>query len=108
MPSPQTGHDRRSHPRMKLALPVVLFRSGELARIETRTENISCDSFYCLMEQPFTPDDRLECEILLAGNQWRSVLEDELCLNCRVRVIRVVREGLQPQFGVAFRIEEYY
>ncbi len=100
------GPDRRCHPRLRLALPLVLFRPGEAGRIETKTEDISCDSFYCFSDRSFSPDDRLECELLIPGDEMSSVPEDDLFLRCQVQVVRVVAKG-QLGFGVACRLEDY-
>jgi hypothetical protein len=102
-----SGRDRRRHPRFKLALPLVLFRPGEAEKIETKTEDVSCDSFYCISDRPFSPDDRLECELLIPGDELSSVPEDDLCLRCRVRVVRAVERGPQLGFGIACRLEDY-
>ena len=104
---PGSSFDRRFRPRLKLALPVALFRSGEAARTETLTENISCDSFYCVSEHRFSPDERLECELFIAGDELSSVPTDDLCVRCRVRVVRVVAEGTKARFGVACVLEDY-
>src|ERR1700733_10400461 len=82
----ESGLDRRCRPRLRLALPLVLFRPGEADRIETTTEDVSCDSLYFVSQLPFSPDDRLECELLIPGNALSSVPEDDLCLRCGVRV----------------------
>lgn len=98
--------DRRCRPRVRLALPVVLFRS-DAERIETRTEDVSCDSFYCISDHTFTLGDRLECELLIPGDELSSVPADDLLLRCRVRIVRVVAQGFQRGFGVACRLEDY-
>ena len=102
-----SGLDRRCRPRLRLALPLVLFRSGEADRIETKTEDVSCDSFYFVSDHPFSPNDRLECELLIPGDKLSSVPEDDLCLRCGVRVVRVLAKGPQLGFGVACRLEDY-
>jgi hypothetical protein len=102
----EPGPDRRSHPRFKLALPLVLFRPGGTDRVETKTEDVSCDSFCCISDRPFSPGDRLECELFIPGDALSSVPEDDLCLRCQVRVVRV--EELGPLgFGVTCRLEDY-
>jgi hypothetical protein len=102
-----SGLDRRCRPRLRLALPVVLFRTGETGRIETITEDISCDSFYFVSDHPFSPDDLLECELLIPGDGVSSVPEDDLCVHGGVRVIRVEERGPKMGFGVACRLEDY-
>jgi hypothetical protein len=99
--------DRRCRPHLRLALPVVLFRSEDWTRIETKTENLTCDSFYCVSERPFSLDEQLECELLIAGDGLSSVPEDDLYLRCQVRVVRVVPKGTKRGFGVACRLEDY-
>jgi hypothetical protein len=103
----ESGLDRRSHPRLRLALPVVLFRPGGADRIETTTEDVSCDSLSFVSDHPFSPDDRLECELLIPGDALSSVPEDDLHLRCGVRVVRAVTKGPQLGFGVACRLEDY-
>jgi hypothetical protein len=102
-----SGLDRRFRPRLRLALPLVLFRSGETGRIQTTTQDVSCDSFYFVSDHPFSPDDRLECELVIPGDALSSVPEDDLCLRCGVRVVRVEKRGPQLGFGVACRLENY-
>jgi hypothetical protein len=102
-----SGPDRRFRPRLRLALPLVLFQSGETERIQTTTEDVSCDSFYFVSDHPFSPDDRLECELLIPGDDLSSVPEDDLCLRCGVRVVRVEERGPQLGFGVACKLEDY-
>jgi hypothetical protein len=99
--------ERRCRPRLRLALPVVLLPPGAAERIETKTEDVSCDSFYCFSNRPFSPEDRLECELLIPGDQLSSVPEPDLCVRCQVRVVRVVPRGPQLGFGVACRLEDY-
>jgi len=76
-------------------------------RIETKTEDVSCDSFYFVSNHSFSPDDRLECELLIPGDELSSVPEDDLCLRCGVRVVRVEERGPQLGFGVACQLEDY-
>jgi len=105
--SQESGLDRRCRPRLRLALPLVLFRPGQMDRIETTTEDVSCDSLYFVSGLPFSPDDRLECELLIPGDALSSVPEDDLCLRCGVRVVRVEERARQLGFGVACRLEDY-
>lgn len=99
--------DRRVRPRLRLALPVALFRSEDGTRIETKTENLTCDSFFCVSDHPFSVNEQLECELLIAGDGLSSVPEDDLYLRCQVRVVRVVPKGTKRGFGLACRLEDY-
>ena len=98
--------ERRSRPRINLALPVVLIRPGTQAPIEAAMENVSSNGFYCLSTHQFSADERLDCEICLPGDDVSSVPQDGLRLNCQVRVVRVVSRGSQG-FGVACHFDEY-
>jgi hypothetical protein len=98
--------ERRSRRRLSLALPVVLIRPGTETPIEAMMENVSSNGFYCLSDQEFSPDERLNCEICLPGDEVTSVPEPGLRLNCEVRVVRVVPRGSQG-FGVACHFDEY-
>jgi hypothetical protein len=102
-----SGLDRRCRARLRLALPVVLFRSGEADMIETKTEDVSCDSFYCISDKPISLGDQLDCELVIPGDEVTSVPEADLHLRCRVRVVRVVARGPQQGFGVACQLEDY-
>jgi hypothetical protein len=103
----ESGLDRRSRPRLRLALPLALFRPGKADRIDVTTEDVTCDSLSFVSDRPFSPDDRLECELLVPGDALSSVPEDDLCLRCGVRVVRVEERGPQLGFGVACRMEDY-
>lgn len=99
--------DRRRQPRIDLALPVVLFRSKDGIRVETHTKDLSSDSFYCVLDRPFSPGEQLDCEIEIPGDDRGSIQEPGLCLECQVRVVRVVTAGTQKGFGIAFQLEDY-
>ena len=103
----ESGLDRRSRPRLRLALPLALFRPGQIDGIQTTTEDVSCESFSFVSDLPFSLDDRLECEVVVPGDPLSSVPEDDLCLRCGVRVVRVERRGPQLGFGVVCRLEDY-
>jgi hypothetical protein len=103
----EPGPNRRSRPRLRLTLPLALFRPGKAERIDVTTEDVSCDSLSFVSSSPFSLDDRLECELLLPGDALSSVPEDDLCLRCGVRVVRVEERGPQLGFGVACRMEDY-
>jgi len=104
---PSSDRDRRRRPRLGLALPVVLFREGDPAGVGAVTENITAESFYCISERRFLSNERLDCEIVMPGDQMSSVPEDDLCLRCRVRVVRTVPLKNQAGFGVACVLESY-
>ena len=102
-----SGPDRRNQPRVEMSLSVTLVRPGQGFRVEAQTKDVSRDSFFCVSEHPFSPGETLDCEIILPGDDRTSVPEPESCLECRVRVVRVVTKGTEPGFGLACQLEDY-
>lgn len=103
----ESGHERRCRARLRLALPLVLISPGNGVKIATNTEDVSCDSFYCVSDQPLQLDEQLECEIMIPGDTVSSVPEDDLRLRCRARVVRVVPRGKRLGFGIACRLDDF-
>jgi hypothetical protein len=99
--------ERRRLPRLKLALPVVLYRPQDGTRIEVQTENVSSNSFLCYCDEPFLPNECMECEIVIPGDETTSIPEGGLYLACKVQVARVISQGHENRFGVAFRLIDY-
>lgn len=109
MPAIVTGDfpDRRRRPRLRLAYPVRLCRQGESARIETRTENLSCEGFFCITDRIFFPHESLECELLIPGEELGRPFHNDMILRCQAEVVRVVPQEDNTAFGVAFRLADY-
>ena len=101
------GPDRRRHPRLRLSYLLRLFRPGHSAGIETKTEDLSCDGFYCISDHPVLPHEKIECELLIPGPQVGDPWESDLVLRCRAEVVRLVPDALASRFGVACRLEGY-
>jgi len=99
--------ERRRHPRLRLSYLLRLFRPGNSTGIETTTEDLSCDGFYCISDHPVQPHERIECELLIPSEQLGESTEPDLVLRCRAEVVRVVPDRLAPRFGVACRLEDY-
>jgi hypothetical protein len=97
--------DRRGRRRLKLPYSIVLHRQGDAVGVETTTENISSDGFYCISEQPFSPNETLECDVVIPDQEASP--EKSLVLHCRAEVIRVMADGLGPGYGLACRLTDY-
>jgi hypothetical protein len=102
----EKAHDRRRRPRLRLSCSLRLYRPGGVPTIATRTEDISCQGFYFTSEDPFEPRERLECELILQGEELGSHSEIDVVLRGRAEVVRIVPKGLRG-FGVACRLENY-
>jgi hypothetical protein len=111
MPQPRvvTGDapDRRRRPRFRLAYPVRLRQPGEAVGVETQTQDLSCEGFFCLSERSFSSYQTLECELIIAGRILGHPLEDVMVIHCRAEVVRVVPRSRGVAFGVACRFADY-
>jgi len=87
--------ERRERVRFKLAYPIRLLRDGCWLG-ESRTRDINCESFSCILpETGSTADrvetgDRLECEIDMVNDALRAVAPS-IQLGCHAVVLRATR-----------------
>jgi len=101
---PASG-DRRKRLRAQVHWGIS-FRSANSDTVETVTQNLSSDGFYCLVNTPFVPGEVRPCILSVptyypyGGNRVQPV-------HCKVRVIRVEVLGAQDDsYGVGCRIED--
>lgn len=99
----EAGQERRRRPRLPLSYLLRLFRPGQPVGIEIKTEDLSCDGFYCMSDRPVPLHERIECELLIPG----EAAESDLVLRCRAEVVRVTKNPFEQKFGVACRLEAY-
>jgi hypothetical protein len=97
--------ERRNSTRLKLTSAVRIHRRGELQAVETVTEDLSSEGFYCISERPFSPHEWLECELTISSAQPSAPLDKGLVLRCTAEVVRLLPAG--PRFGLACRFENY-
>ncbi len=96
--------ERRKRKRIALHWPVRLFRDPATPSVESTTENLTSNGFYCISKEPFELGERLECIIAIPAGSF-GYNESPIRLQCRVRVARV--EGQQEGFGLGCYIEDY-
>lgn len=99
--------DRRRRRRLRLAYPLRLYRSGEASRTETKTEDISCEGFFCVTDRRFSPFETLECELLIPVEEPGEPAERDIVLRCQAEVVRVVQQVDKAAFGIACRLSDY-
>ena len=99
--------NRRGRQRLKLPYSIVLHRMGETAGVHTATEYISSDGFFCISDQPFSPNEKLDCEVVIPTQDPKSPGGQSLVLHCRAEVVRVVTDGTKPGYGLACRLKDY-
>jgi hypothetical protein len=97
--------DRRRRARLQLRYALQLSRPDLTAPVQTETDNLSSTGFYCTTEEPFSPGERLECDLLLPSNYLGSHTTN-VVLHRWVKVVRVEIRGLEPGFGIACEFEE--
>ena len=84
-------NERRERPRFALACPVRLLRAGVWIG-ESRTRDISCESFSCVLPDPYleiVPGEVLECEIDLPVAGRQTTHAQSVQLQCQAAVLDV-------------------
>src|SRR6267378_3067487 len=99
-----SSDDRRRRRRLPLHWPVRLFRQPGGPSVESITQNLSSEGFYCITAEPFKTGERLQCMIVIPGG-GNFGLESSVGLECHVTVRRM--EQLASGFGLACYIEDY-
>ena len=99
--------DRRRRPRLRLAYPIRLHQPGKEARVDATTEDLSCEGFFCISEQGFSPNQILECELVIPNDKPGEATEHDMVLRFNAEVVRVVPQGSGGAFGVACRFANY-
>jgi hypothetical protein len=72
----------------------------------TETTDISNNGFYCNTAQPFAPGDTLQCLIALPGQKVAEDSSDQLYLEAKADVVRIVTNS-GTGFGIGCQIAEY-
>ncbi len=98
--------ERRRRTRLPLQLPVYLCRRSETHPMESRTVNLSSEGFYCIVQEPLTPGEHIDCDILFPSHN-KEKKDTFLCLRCQALVVRVETISRSARFGLACRIEHY-
>ena len=98
--------DRRNRIRTQVRCPVRFLRADAMDVLETTTQNLSSDGFYCLIESQFVPGESMACTLMLPAHQPHST-ERMLLLECKVQIIRVEALNGDGLYGIGCRIEDY-
>jgi len=86
-----------------LRLPVRLNKGS--ASIESVTENISSDGFYCISPTRFVPGESFKVDVSLPGFQADH---SGIVIRCEVRVTRTEKPQVGLGFGIGCHIENYF
>ena len=102
----QRERRRRLRAAVHWAVHLVRHPSRTPIGIESVTDNLSSEGFYCRCEGPFVPGEFLECMIFVPTHT-RSAQMECLGLRCLVQVVRVEAPAADGRCGVGFHIENY-
>jgi hypothetical protein len=98
------NRERRKRKRIALHWPVHLYRDQGSPQIESTTENLSSNGFFCVSTEPFQLGEQLQCVIVIPAGAF-GYSDTRVRLQCRVRVIRV--ENQHNSYGLGCCIEDY-
>jgi hypothetical protein len=98
--------ERRRNLRARLRWTVYLAFDGSGHPLRTTTRDINKDGFYCSLNQPVRPGQRIECDIVVPGHGSTDP-SDVVYLRCRAQAVRVEKIEGSSEFGLACRIEDY-
>jgi hypothetical protein len=96
--------ERRKRKRIALHWPVYLYRNQSAQSVESTTENLTSNGFYCVSKEPFQPGEQLECVIAIPPGAF-GYAEAPIRLQCHVKVMRV--ENQSENFGLGCYIQDY-
>ena len=100
-------NDHRSRPRTNLRSPLFLFFPESNALIETETENVSMEGFFCQVTRLYAPGERFRFLLRLAPAAADQQAAKPVYLDGMAEVVHV-RIGRSTQlFGIGCRIEGY-
>lgn len=95
--------DRRKRQRVPLHWSVQLARKAGSQTVETVTENLSSEGFFCIAREQFKQGERLKCVIIT--DEILDSADSRIRVHCDVTVRRV--EELTEGFGIGCHIEDY-
>jgi len=98
--------ERRRRARTQVHWPLMLLRDHGSDAIETSTQNLSSNGFYCFTPEPLKPGESLLCTLRLPAHDPKGE-ERSLSLECTVMVVRA-EAAADGHFGIACRIEDYH
>ena len=100
------GSERRRNLRIPLHWALYLACNNAGPPLRTITRDINKDGFYCLLDQPLSPGEQIECDIVVPAHRSQDP-GDVAYLRCRARVARVETIRGTTEFGLACRIHDY-
>jgi hypothetical protein len=97
--------ERRRRVRTRVHWPLRFLGSGAMGALETVTQNLSSDGFYCRIRAPFVAGERIECAFSVPAHHPNTT--EQMLLECKVRIVRVEEPDEDGLYGIGCRIEDY-
>jgi hypothetical protein len=98
--------ERRNQPRTNLRVPLYLLPKGATVPIQTETEDLSLEGFYCYAEQYFTPGEDCQFLMLLPPATKGSLALGSICLQGCVQIVRLTVTG-DLKYGLGCHVKSY-
>jgi hypothetical protein len=98
--------EQRKRIRVHVHWPVTFSRSRLSEAVETTTQNLSSEGFYCFARTAFVPGELMACTLRVPSHQPHSP-ESVLLWECRVRIVRVDPANESGFYGIGCRVEDY-
>jgi len=99
--------ERRNRVRAQVHWPVIFVCGDREESVETITQNVTSEGFYCRCASAFIPGERLDCCLKLPAHDPAG-RDQVLWMECRIRVGRVDPPNAEGAFGIACQIEDYH
>ena len=100
-------NDHRSRPRTNLRSPLFLFFPESDALIETETENVSMEGFFCHVTRLYAPGERFRFLLRLAPAAADQQGAKPVYLDGMAEVVHVRIGNPTQLFGIGCRIDGY-
>jgi|SRR5208283_983574 len=101
-----TQRDRRRRYRAPVNWLVQFHWPGALEPLETETENLSSDGFYCRLKAAPAPGEIVDCTLHVPARRPQAP-GGMLAVRCRVHVVRVEEPDSQGRYGIGCHIDDY-
>ncbi len=96
--------ERRARVRLRLRRQIRIRRFGKHERVHTYTENVSSAGFYCVVPEPFSPGEDLDCLLSLEAGPF-SAPAARLLIHAQVRWTATLSQG--ASFAIGCKIITY-
>lgn len=95
--------ERRRRPRLPVHWNVYLLGKPNARHVETTTENLSSDGFYCYVAEPILPGAMLEFTVAIPNH---GIEDRQICMQGSALVVRL--ESVAGGYGIGCNFQDYH